>query len=646
MAIANRGIVLRPIDRLFRDGSLVGLADSQLLDRYLTRRDEAAFEALLDIHGPMVLALCRRILRDPLDVEDAFQATFLVLVRKAPAIRDRALLSSWLYGVAFRVATRARTNALRRRGREMTVANPDAAVDADAPDLLGIGPALDQELNRLPGKFRAPLVLCYLRGQTHDQAAAELRCPVGTVRSRLARGRDMLKRRLTSRGLAPTAAVFPTGVSLPDQLVNQPVPPRLLASTIEAAFSSSMFTTMQAGAVSSAALALSQGVLSSMRFAYVKWIGLAVLTTSFSVGGVVAITHARSQSAPVGGEQVLSPTRVVNPQESSIAQSKANVGATSESDSTVDREQEIERKIDQLLQDIGFFGSDGSDGRPASDGSVAARVLKRRLGELLGFQNATTSTTVATSGRSASASGTPANTAASSGTASTSRSTTPTAKTPSSAASRSLSARRADRNVDAIDPFRPDPAVTKPDLDPRTPVETARQSISALGVELKLAVETFGWIERLYKAQSISHQQWEEARGKVLLTAAVLEGLYDELEEQNDRLKLEFKKKRAELGQAQAQREVAASVVAHNLRLAQSNIVPADSTERVKAHGELKGAEALVQIKQVELEELELRREQLLKRAARIKQVLPLAERARAAAGQPTLPPGGASETP
>ena len=124
MSCAGRGIVLRQIDRLFREGTLGGLGDGQLLERYLTRRDEDAFEALVDLHGPMVLGLCRRMLRDPRDIEDAFQATFLVLVRKAPAIRDRDLLSSWLYGVAYRVARRARTQTLRRRDRETTVGGP------------------------------------------------------------------------------------------------------------------------------------------------------------------------------------------------------------------------------------------------------------------------------------------------------------------------------------------------------------------------------------------------------------------------------------------------------------------------------------------------------------------------------------------
>src|ERR1700722_17644869 len=125
MSTIGRGVVLQQLDRLFRDGTLAGLGDGQLLDRFRTRRDESAFETLVELHGPMVLGLCRRFLRDPRDIEDAFQATFLILVRKAPGIRDGSLLSNWLYGVALRVATRARTNLLRRRGREQAIGDAE-----------------------------------------------------------------------------------------------------------------------------------------------------------------------------------------------------------------------------------------------------------------------------------------------------------------------------------------------------------------------------------------------------------------------------------------------------------------------------------------------------------------------------------------
>ena len=278
----GRGIVLRQIDRLFGEGTLTGLGDGQLLERYLTRRDEDAFEALVDLHGPMVLGLCRRMLRDPRDIEDAFQATFLVLVRKAPAIRDRDLLSSWLYGVAYRVARRARARTLRRRDREATVGVPEVAARAGADRPAEIDPMLDQELSRLPERYRAPLVLCYLRGRTHEQAAEDLRCPVGTVRSRLARGRDLLRKRLTRRGFAPTAMALLGGdPTLPARLLVADVPPSMVAATVRAAlgFGSSSF--LKAGAVAASSVALAQGVLTTMKLAQLKWIGLAASRPAF-----------------------------------------------------------------------------------------------------------------------------------------------------------------------------------------------------------------------------------------------------------------------------------------------------------------------------------------------------------------------------
>ena len=306
MSCTGRGIVLRQIDRLFREGTLGGLGDGQLLERYRTRRDEDAFEALVDLHGPMVLGLCRRMLRDPRDIEDAFQATFLVLVRKAPAIRDGNLLSSWLYGVAYRVARRARSQTLRRRGHEAAVAELEVAARPESSERLEIDPVLDQELNRLPEKYRAPLILCYLRGRTHDQAAEELRCPVGTVRSRLARGRDLLKRRLTRRGFAPTAAILGTGSRLPARLLVEAVPPSLVSATVKAAFGFGSAQTIQAGAIAASALALAQGVLTTMKLAQLKWIGLAVLATSLSAGGVVAVSYASAQSQDARGGQEFS----------------------------------------------------------------------------------------------------------------------------------------------------------------------------------------------------------------------------------------------------------------------------------------------------------------------------------------------------
>jgi RNA polymerase sigma factor (sigma-70 family) len=166
MAARTYGAVLQQIDRLFRQGSGAGLPEWQLLNRYVTRRDESAFEAIVARHGPMVLGVCRRVLDDPHAVEDAFQATFLVLVRKAGSLSERDAIGHWLYGVAHRVALRARADAARRRIREK-LANPcTVPAPLEDPSRCEIGPLLDDELSRLPGKYRAPIVLCYLEGLT------------------------------------------------------------------------------------------------------------------------------------------------------------------------------------------------------------------------------------------------------------------------------------------------------------------------------------------------------------------------------------------------------------------------------------------------------------------------------------------------
>ncbi len=288
MTSASREAVETQIDRLFRGGTLTSLSDAQLLERYLSTRDEAAFEALVNLHGPMVLGLCRRMLRDPSDVDDAFQATFLVLVRKAPAIRDRGLLANWLYGVAYRVAVRARGNLLRRRERETSLAEIETPAMSTHDHPEEIPPALDQELNRLPSRYRAPLVLCYLKGLTHDQAAEELRCPVGTVRSRLARGRDLLKRRLTARGHALSASLL--GTVLPEQAV----PTALLRSTIEAAARFSMGQGAAAATAASAVETLAEGALTTMISTRIKTVALSLLALALTTGTVVGVVFVLS----------------------------------------------------------------------------------------------------------------------------------------------------------------------------------------------------------------------------------------------------------------------------------------------------------------------------------------------------------------
>jgi RNA polymerase sigma factor (sigma-70 family) len=235
--------------------------DEQLLERFAICQDESAFEALVQRHGPMVLGVCRRLLADANDVEDAFQATFLVLVSKAVSIRTRTLLANWLYRVAYRVALRARANAARRRAREtrgieMATAEPDAG--GMEPEMR---PILYEELNRLPDKYRVPIVLCYLQGKTNEEAARQLAWPVGTVKGRLTRARELLRSRLTRRGLVLSTGALT--VLLGPSATSAAVPIALVKSTVQAAM---LVAAGQAaaGILSVHAAALSQGVLQTM----------------------------------------------------------------------------------------------------------------------------------------------------------------------------------------------------------------------------------------------------------------------------------------------------------------------------------------------------------------------------------------------
>ncbi len=233
-------------------------SDSHLLERFAAHRDEAAFDALLQRHGPMVWGVCRRVLFDPNDVDDAFQATFLVLVRKAQTIAKRESVGSWLHGVAHRVALRAKvqTNQRRARERQGALARPHEAI---APDPLWneVRRVLDEELGRLPEKYRAPLILCYLEGKTNDEAADQLGWTRGTIAGRLNRARELLRARLTRRGIA--IAIGTLGSAFSAQATPAPLPALLARTTLQAACTYSKASTL------SPAVALAEAVLTTMR---------------------------------------------------------------------------------------------------------------------------------------------------------------------------------------------------------------------------------------------------------------------------------------------------------------------------------------------------------------------------------------------
>jgi RNA polymerase sigma factor (sigma-70 family) len=284
------------LGRIFRGETVSGLSEWQLLERYLEQRDEVAFEALVSRHGPMVLGVCRRMLGDSADVDDAFQATFLVLVRRARQLGPRDAIGPWLYGVAARVALRARCQAAHHRRHELialefpAVAALDRRVDPD------MGEVLDQELSRLPSKYRSPLVLCYLEGRTHEEAARDLNWPVGTVKGRLARARDLLRSRLTRRGLAPTAGALAFSLAPPaTAALERPLIERTVRSSLKLAASQAVNQVVSVSITS-----LVEGVLAAMFFSKLKWAALAAIVTgvAFTSAGVMARQDTKPKADP------------------------------------------------------------------------------------------------------------------------------------------------------------------------------------------------------------------------------------------------------------------------------------------------------------------------------------------------------------
>src|SRR5207248_3007034 len=203
--------------------------DGQLLARFLLYKEEAAFADLVRRHGPMVLGVCRRVLGNLADAEDAFQAAFVVVVRKAADLADRGTIGNWLYGVAYHTALKARAAAVKRRTREAAAARAAEAAEPGDTDWL---PVLDQELSRLPDKYREPLVLCELDGRPRKEVAERLGVPEGTLSSRLATGKRMLADRLRRRGLAVPAGGL---AALSGDAARAAVPPVLLGATVRAA---------------------------------------------------------------------------------------------------------------------------------------------------------------------------------------------------------------------------------------------------------------------------------------------------------------------------------------------------------------------------------------------------------------------------
>jgi len=282
MARSPFSSVLRCSRRAALLSERVAVTDGELLSRFVNERDEAAFESLFLRHGAMILGVCRRILRSEADAHDAFQATFVVFLRKAGSIQPRAMVGNWLYGVAQRTSLKAR--ALRRMPAMSWAGESLASFDASRDQVQAeLRDLLDRELSRLPDKYRAPVVLCELEGRSIKEAAQTLDCPAGTVASRLARGRNLLAKRLTRQGLV-TSSVALAGL-LANEAASAAVPTRLCFAMIEAATVVTFNRSLAAGIASSEVSHLAAEVLETMSISRLRWAIAACVSISLAVAG-------------------------------------------------------------------------------------------------------------------------------------------------------------------------------------------------------------------------------------------------------------------------------------------------------------------------------------------------------------------------
>jgi len=295
MERGSANLAFRQIRTLYTLGTLGGLTDAQLLEMFLTRGGddaEDAFAALVHRHGPMVLGVCRRMLPGSHDAEDSFQATFLILVRRAASIGRRQQLANWLYGVAVRTAKQARRRAARQRARERRLMETSQVEPAPLEDRAELLSLLDEELNRLPRHYRAALVACELEGKARREAALQLGLPEGTLSAHLARGRKLLHKRLVRRGVSLGVGPF---AGLPRHIAEITVTERLAGSTVRAALGY-LAGGASSGAVPATVAALVEGGLKMMFLTR-----LALLVATMMAIGIAALTAGVAWSAiPTG----------------------------------------------------------------------------------------------------------------------------------------------------------------------------------------------------------------------------------------------------------------------------------------------------------------------------------------------------------
>jgi RNA polymerase sigma factor (sigma-70 family) len=281
MTQAHARSVIGPLRRWVEEQSANKLSDRELLGRFIAEQDETAFAAIVRRHGPLVLRVAGRVLRHRQDTEDVFQATFLLLARKAGTIRKQGSLNCWLYGVAHRLAVRVKARASRQRGLTLPAGRriTEPAAEAAALEFCAV---LDAELKRLPDKYQAPLLLCGLEGQTRDEAAQQLGWSLGTFKRRLEKGRQLLRLRLARRELIPSIA-FCASLLVPDPS-QADLAAGFFATTSKAGVELAKGSSSAAGLVSARVIALVQGLQRTMTLAKIK----TSIVMFFLIGGVVA----------------------------------------------------------------------------------------------------------------------------------------------------------------------------------------------------------------------------------------------------------------------------------------------------------------------------------------------------------------------
>jgi RNA polymerase sigma factor (sigma-70 family) len=305
--------VLRHLHTLAAARTAAALSDGELLGRFAEAQDEAAFAALVERHGPMVLRVCRRILGHSQDAEDACQATFLVLARRAPSIRKRGSAASWLFGVAARTARKLRARRARRECGGRVCAEVAAGTSADDPSWREVRTVLDEELLRLPEKYRAPLLLCYVEGLTRDEAARRLGLSHNRLRGRLDYGRGLLRSRLTRRGVGLPAALL---AGLLAREASAAVPALLAVATVKAAALTAAGRALPPGLAPAQVVALMEGMVPAMSLTKLKGVCAPLLLVAGL--GVGAAMQAGPVDEPAGERPKKAapagrPTKAVHP---------------------------------------------------------------------------------------------------------------------------------------------------------------------------------------------------------------------------------------------------------------------------------------------------------------------------------------------